>query len=400
MALDFDKLRSTVLPDDIDMPMALKEDVEYVFSVTNTDPDAMEIKGFAEATARVLERDGRELGTYPPPMGHEGLRQFICDQLKANRGLDVSLDNVFLTSGAGGACQTILDAFVAPGDVVMMDEYCYHGSLNMFLKKGARLIHVEMDNSGMIPDALEREIKNLLSDEGVHPKMIYTIPVYHNPTGATLSLERRNKLVDISNRYQIPIVENESYADFRLDGPVLPPSMMSLDSQEGVMYISSFTKLMGCGLRLGFGVFPENARESLQKVGFGVSPSLLTSMAVHEYLKVNREDYISGVAESLRGKRDTLLRSLGEYFPPSCSWTEPEGGMMVWVELPEGCDTWKALDKAVEKGVKYNPGPVFRADRKGTNRLRLTYSQNTSEEVEKGIAILADVFEKEGFFNT
>ena len=285
MALDFDKLRSTVLPDDIDMPMALKEDVEYVFSVTNTDPDAMEIKGFAEATARVLERDGRELGTYPPPMGHEGLRQFICDQLKANRGLDVSVDNVFLTSGAGGACQTILDAFVAPGDVVMMDEYCYHGSLNMFLKKGARLIHVEMDNNGMIPDALEREIKNLLSDEGVHPKMIYTIPVYHNPTGATLSLERRNKLVDISNRYQIPIVENESYADFRLDGPLLPPSMMSLDSQEGVMYISSFTKLMGCGLRLGFGVFPENARESLQKVGFGVSPSHLTSMAVHEYLK-------------------------------------------------------------------------------------------------------------------
>ena len=131
-----------------------------------------------------------------------------------------------------------------------------------------------------------------------------------------------------------------------------------------------------------------------------MSPSHLTSMAVHEYLKDNREDYISGVAESLRGKRDTLLRSLGEYFPPSCSWTEPDGGMMVWVELPEGCDTWKALDKAVERGVKYNPGPVFRADRKGTNRLRLTYSQNTSEEIEKGIAILADVFEKEGFFNT
>ena len=147
MTLDFDKLKSKVLPEDIDMPIALKEDVEYVFSVTYTDPDAMEIKDFAGAAARVLERDGRELSTYPPPMGHEGLRQFICDQLKTNRGLNVSIDNVFLTSGAGGACQTILDAFVDPGDVVMMDEYCYHGSLNMFLKKGAKLyIHTPMSN--------------------------------------------------------------------------------------------------------------------------------------------------------------------------------------------------------------------------------------------------------------
>jgi 2-aminoadipate transaminase len=397
MAFDFDSLRSTVLPEEIDMPAALKEDVEYVFSVTYTDPDAMEIKDFADATARVLERDGRELGTYPPPLGHEGLRQLICGHLETNRGLSVSPDNVFLSSGAGGACQTILDAFLDPGDVVLMDEYCYHGSLNMFIKKGAKLVHIEMDENGILPDALEIEMKRLVS-EGVRPKMIYTIPVYHNPTGATLSLERRKKLVEISNRYQVPIVENESYADFRLDGPLLPPAMMALDSEEGVMYISAFTKLMGCGLRLGFGVFPENARESLQKVGFGLSPSHLTSMAVHEYLKDHREEYVSGVAESLRGKRDALLRSLGEYFPPSCNWTEPNGGMMVWVELPEGCDTWDALPRAVERGVKYNPGPIFRADRKGRNSLRLTYSHNSPEEIEKGIAILADVFEKEGFF--
>ncbi|HAE33840.1 MAG: PLP-dependent aminotransferase family protein [SAR202 cluster bacterium] len=397
MPLNFNELISSSLPPDIEMPSGLREDVEYIFSVTYTDPDAMDVAEFAKAAGRAVEKEGRDLSTYPPQLGHLGLRQLIADQLSDNRGIDVSEDNVFLSSGAGGACQTILDAFIEPGDVVMMDEYCYHGSLNMFLKKGAYPIHIDMDEDGMLPERLEEEIKKKISED-IQPKMIYTIPVYHNPTGSTMSLERRKQVVDISNRYGIPIVENESYADFRIDGPPLPPAMMGLDEQEGVIYLSAFTKLLGCGLRIGFGAFPENAREPLQKVGFGMSPSHLTSMAVHEYLKDHRDKYVSGVANSLREKRDALLRSLGEYFPPSCNWTEPSGGMMLWVELPEGADTWDALDRAVARGVKYNPGPVFRADRKARNKLRLTYSHNNPEEIEKGIAILADVFEKEGFF--
>lgn len=397
MAFDFGELTATTLPSEIEMPKGLRDDADYIFSVTYTDPDAMEVKEFAEATERALKRDGKDLGTYPPPLGHEGLRQFIATQLAMNRGITVDTDNIFLSSGVGGACQTVIDAFIDPGDLVLMEEYCYHGSLNMFLKKGAKLVHVEMDEDGILPGALEDALVKA-SGNGVHPKMIYTIPVYHNPTGVTLSLERREKLVEISTKYGVPIVENESYADFRIDGPLLPPALMGLHPEDGVIYLSGFTKLLGCGLRIGFGAFPEAARESLQRVGFGVSPSHMTSMAVHEYLKDNRDDYVSNVANSLKGKRDALIRALGEYFPPSCEWTEPNGGMMVWVQLPEGSNTWDALEKAVERGVKYNPGPVFRADRSGNNRLRLTYSHNSPKEIEEGIAILADVFEKEGFF--
>ncbi|MQG02078.1 MAG: PLP-dependent aminotransferase family protein [SAR202 cluster bacterium] len=399
MNIDFSELTATPIAPDIVMPEGLAADVEYVFSVTYTDPDAMEVAEFSKAAAIAIEREGLSLGTYPPPLGHEGLRQFTSRELKSNRGLDISPDNLFLSSGAGGACQTIVDAFIDPGDVVMMDEFCYHGSLNMFLRKGAIPVHVKMDEDGMDPDALEIEIEKKLS-EGIKPKLIYTISVYHNPTGATLSLARRKRIVEISGRYGIPVVENESYADFRIDGPDLPPAIMSLDETEGVMYISAFTKLLGCGLRLGFGAFPESARAPMQKIGFGASPSHLSSMVVHEYLKNNKDSYVQGVAQSLGAKRDALIRSLGEYFPPECSWTEPEGGMMVWVELPEGADTWAALDSAVEKGVKYNPGPVFRADRSGANRLRLTYSHNSPEDIEKGIAILADVFEEQGLFNS
>jgi 2-aminoadipate transaminase len=395
MPYNYQDLASTTLPPEIEMPPGLREDANYVFSVTYTDPDAMALKEFAEATATAIERDGKDLGTYPPPQGHIALREFISSELSAKRGSEISPENIFLTSGAGGACQVFVDSFINPGDVVMMDEFCYHGSLNMFLKKGARPCHVAMDQDGIIPEKLEAAIKENIQN-GHRPKLIYTISVYHNPTGATISLERRKKIVEISNKYEIPIVENESYADFHIDGPELPPAMIGLDSEGGVMHISAFTKLMGCGLRLGFGAFPESARESLAKVGFGLAPSHLTSMAVHEYLKDNKSAYVAGVAASLGRKRDAMLRSLGEYFPPTCTWTEPQGGMMIWMKLPEGTNTWDILEKSVEKGVKYNPGPIFRADRSGGNHLRLTFSHHTPEEIEEGIAVLAGVFEGEG----
>ena len=395
MPYNYQELASSTLPIEIAMPPGLKEEADYIFSVTYTDPDAMALEEFADATARAIKRDGKDLGVYPPPQGHLGLREFISSELSANRGAEVSSENIFLTSGAGGACQVYVDAFINPGDVVMMDEFCYHGSLNMFLKKGARPCHVSMDQDGLIPEELEKAIQENIKN-GDRPKLIYTISVYHNPTGATINLERRKKIVEISNKYEIPIVENESYADIHIDGPELPPAMIGLDSEEGVLHISAFTKLMGCGLRLGFGAFPESARDSLDKVGFGLSPSHLTSMAVHEYLKDNKSAYVSGVASSLGRKRDAMLRSLGEYFPPSCTWTEPKGGMMIWMKLPNGTNTWDVLDKSVEKGVKYNPGPIFRADRGGGNYLRLTFSHHTPDEIEKGISILAEVLESEG----
>ena len=395
MPYNYQELASSTLPIEIEMPPGLKEEADYIFSVTYTDPDAMALEEFADATARAIKRDGKDLGVYPPPQGHLGLREFISSELSANRGSEVSSENIFLTSGAGGACQVYVDAFINPGDVVMMDEFCYHGSLNMFLKKGARPCHVSMDQDGLIPEELEKAIQENIKN-GDRPKLIYTISVYHNPTGATINLERRKKIVEISNKYEIPIVENESYADFHIDGPELPPAMIGLDSEEGVLHISAFTKLMGCGLRLGFGAFPESARDSLDKVGFGLSPSHLTSMAVHEYLKDNKSAYVSGVASSLGRKRDAMLRSLGEYFPPSCTWTEPKGGMMIWMKLPDGTNTWDVLDKSIEKGVKYNPGPIFRADRGGGNYLRLTFSHHTPDEIEKGISILAEVLESEG----
>ena len=397
MSFSFNEIGARSAPKQIEMPTGLSEDVKHVFSVTYTDPDAMSVEELAKAAEEVIHDEGKSLSTYPPQLGHEGLRDFVASDLEINRGIHVEPDNIFLSSGAGGACQTIVDAFIDPDDVVIMDEFCYHGSLNMFMKKGAKPVHVDMDSDGMKIDCLRNVINEQITN-GRKPKLIYTIPIYHNPTGSTLSMERRKEMIEVGSEFGIPIVENESYADFRIDGPKLPPAMMGLSEGDGVIYISAFTKLLGCGLRLGYGVFPESARDALMNVGFGARPSHLTAMVVDRYLRNNKVSYVEGVANSLKVKRDAMIRSLGEHFPPSCKWTEPNGGMMLWVELPEGTDSWNLLEKAVARGVKYNPGPVFRSDRSGSNYLRLTFSHNNPQEIDEGIAILADVFDKEGVF--
>lgn len=395
--MEYENLFSKSLPCPVAMPEGLREDTKYIFSVTYTDPDSTDYETLGKRLQVALAHEGRNMAEYPPPQGHLGMRELIADNLRQNRGAEIKIESIFLSSGAGGAIQSILDVFIDPGDIVLVEEYSYLGTMRMLLSRGAEVIHIPTDESGMDTDILEKTISSF-TKAGRHPKMIYTISVYQNPMGVTLSLDRRKKMVEISQKYGVPILENESYADFRIDGAPLPPAMLGMDAQNSVMYVSAYTKLLGCGLRLGYGVVPDQVRETLDQLNYGTSPSHLSSLGVYEFLRNNKEAYLTSVVDSLRAKRDAMLSALGEYFPPTCSWSQPNGGMMIWVRLPPGADTWKALKKAIDRNVIYNPGPVFRANRDGHNYLRLTYSHNTPEEIRKGVAILAAVFEEEGFF--
>ena len=375
----------------------LATDTDYVFSVTSTDPDTMPTDDLVDSLRPAMSREGRDLARYPPSQGHEGMRELIAEGLRTNRGVDVPIERIFLTAGAAGAIDTILDAFLDPGDTVLCEEFSYSGTLNLLMKKRANVVHVPTDGDGMDTEALEGIIKDLAA-RGVKPKVIYTISIYQNPMGMTLSSERRARMVEISQKYGIPIFENESYADFRIDGDPMTPAMMALDDQDSVMYVSAYTKLLGCGLRLGFGVVPEPVVASMKLRSFGTSPSHLTAMAVYQYLHDHGDQYIPRVASSLMAKRDAMQAALGEHFPPGVEWSAPTGGMILWGKLPEGADTWAALDHAIEAGVKYNPGPMYRADRTGHNDMRLTFSYHTPDQIREGIAVLADVFARHGLF--
>ena len=396
--MNYTNLVSRNLPRQVPSHPGISADTDYVFSVTYTDLDSMPTIELADSLRALMPSEGADLAKYPPPQGHVGLRELIAQRLQENRGIDVPIDSIFLSSGAGGAIGTIVDALIDPGDTVLVEEFTYSGTLNMMLGHRANVVHIPTDEHGMNTDALESTIKDLNS-KGIQPKMIYTISVYQNPMGITMSRERKERMVEISQQHGIPIFENESYADFRIDGDPAPPAMMAMDGQNGVMYVSAYTKLLGCGLRLGYGVVPEPLQDTLRQLRFGVSPSHLTAMAVYGYLKDHADEYIPSVADSLKSKRDTMLAALGEHFPPTCKWTQPGGGMMLWGELPDGADTWNALDAAIEAGVKYNPGSMYRADGEGRNKMRLTFSYHNLDQIREGIAILAEVFEKQGLFD-
>ncbi|MQG75847.1 MAG: PLP-dependent aminotransferase family protein [SAR202 cluster bacterium] len=391
--MDYKSLLSHNRPAEVDVPAGLKADTKYIFSVTNAVPEFIDVEKYSTAARDVVLREGKDLAPYPPPNGHEGLRRLIAENLRDNRSADVDIDSVLLTDGAGGFIRMYLDAFIDPGDVVFVEEFSYLGTLRLLLSKRAEVVHIPTDEQGMNTEELERAIKAVKA-QGKTTKLIYAISVYQNPMGVTLSEARRKHMVKIAQDYGVPILENESYADFRIDGDPLPPSMLSMDDQDAVVYVSSYTKLLGCALRLGYGVAPLAVQELLQPH----RPSHLAGMMVYEYLRYHKDDHIERVSKGLMARRDALLSALEQNFPPSCTWTKPTGGMMLWVQLPEGADTWKALDHAVDADVKYNPGGVFRADRGCNNYLRLTYSHNTPEEIHEGIKTLAEVFRQEGFF--
>ncbi len=393
--MDYTNLFTKNMPAEVSSPPGQTEDARYTFSVTYSDRDMLPARELAESLGEIVEREGNDLAMYPPSQGHVGLREYIADALRKNRGMDVSVDNIFLSSGAGGAVGVILDAFIDAGDTVLVEEFCYSGTLGMLLGKRANVVHVPTDANGMDTDALADTVARLVAD-GTRPKLIYTISVYQNPMGMTLSAERRKRMVEISQKYGIPILENESYADFRIDGDPLPPAMYGMDDEGGVSHVSAYTKLLGCGLRLGFGVVPDPVKDVVGKLRFGVSPSHLTAMAAYRFLDKSGDEYIAELARSLGAKRDAMLAALGERFPPSWEWSVPNGGMMLWGKLPESVNTWDMLEKAVAAGVKYNPGAVYRATRSPNNYMRLTYSYHDVDEIRDGIALLADVFEREG----
>ena len=400
--VDYATLFSKNLPRAVATPPGASASVKYIFSVTNAVPEVVDSENYLSAIRSGLDTDGASsLAGYPPPGGHVGLRELIAERLAANRGYPASPVDVVMTDGAGGAITSLLEAFIDPGDAVLVEEFTYMGSLRMMLERGAEPIHVAGDEDGMLPDALEESLESL-ERAGRRAKFIWTIPVFQNPLGFTVSESRRRTILSLAQRYGVPILENESYADFRIDGDPLPPAMAGMSDQGDVLYVSSFTKLLGCGLRVGFGVLPPGVREALPRANSENLPrrgvSHLATMMVYEYMRQHEAEHIETVRQALLARRDALLGALEENFPSFCEWTHPHGGMMIFVRLPEGADTWATLPEATARDVKYNPGGVFRADRGRNNYLRLTYSHNSPEEIREGVARLAELFQEKGYF--
>ena len=372
---------------------------KYDFAVAYPDPASLPLDELMAALEGALRDEGKDLAVYPHPSGYPPLREFVAGKLARDRGIQVSADDIILADGSNQPIHMLLEVLLDPGDVVLTEEFVYSGTLNTLRRFQADIRGVACDEDGIVPEALEGAIKTAAA-QGKRPKFIYTIPSFQNPQGWTMTLERRQAVVRLSQRYDVPILEDDCYVDLRYDGEPVT-SIHSLDETGRVMYVASFSKNIAPGMRMGYLTAPPEVLDRVAAVKSGSGVNQFAALAVHRYSTSNLEDHIGDIRHILRAKRDAMLAALGENFGSAATWSRPEGGLYVWLRMPEGVDLASVREKALEAGVGYQAGNLYAPDGvSGKNYARLCFGYNTPEEIHEGIALLARVFEDEGILKS
>jgi 2-aminoadipate transaminase len=367
---------------------------KYDFAVAYPDPDSLPLDGLVEALKTALDREGRNLAYYPVPAGLPSLRELVAEKLQRDRDMRVTPEDIVLTSGSGEGIFMVIQALTDPGDVILTEEFVYLGTLRQMRLFGGDVRGVKCDGDGIIPEALEESIKQARA-QGERVKYLYTIPTFQNPMGWTMTLERRQKVLDIAREQGVPILEDDCYVDLRFEGEDVT-SFHSMDQTGQVLYVGSFSKIVAPGMRLGYLVAPEQVRQRAMAFKGGGGVNQFAALAVQEYLKGHMYEHINKQNEALRVKRDAMLASLGENFGDAAKWSKPEGGLYVWVEMPQGTDLASLQDQSFEEGVGYYNGTMFSPEGKGANFARLCFGHPTAQTVYDGVAELARIFERHG----
>lgn len=326
---------------------------------------------------------------YGSGQGTPALREHILE-IMALEGIRGSVDDVVVTTGSQHALELVTKLFIDPGDVVIAEAPSYVTALTVFKSYQATVSHVPIDEFGLIPEALEERIAALTA-EGRTIKFLYTVPTFGNPSGVTLTWERRLRVLEICRANNILVLEDNPYGLLYFNGP--PPHAMRSVEEDGVIYLGTFSKTLAPGFRLGWALAPHAIREKLILANEAavLSPSSFTQYVVSEYL--DTADW-RGQIDAFRGvyreRRDAMLAALGDYLP-DLSWTHPSGGFYVWVTLPDNLDSKSMLPRAVKELVAYTPGTAFYADGNGRTAMRLSFCYPTPEFIREGIRRLSVV---------
>ena len=348
----------------------------------------------AATAARIIAEDGLTALQYSSGQGSEELRAQICELMAVEGILDARPQNVVITAGSQSAQDIATKLFCNPGDVVLVEDPTYVGALNTFEAYQVQVETVGMDESGLVPELLEARIA-ALQLAGKNVKFLYTIPNFNNPSGITLSEDRRQQVVDICRNANILVVEDNPYGLLRFTGEPLQP--LRAGNPDDVIYMGSFSKIFAPGLRIGWALVPEHLQRRYYLAAESVTlcPPAFNQMLISAYLR----DYDwRGQIETYRGlyteRCSAMLAALAEHMPAGTTWTNPEGGFFVWVTLPEGVDTYPLLHKAIDAGVVFIPGAAFTPSDEPSNKLRLAFSAVPPEAIAEGVRRLAPVLQE------
>ncbi|MDE0572135.1 PLP-dependent aminotransferase family protein [Demequina sp. B12] len=347
----------------------------------------------SEMSRRLILEQGEVALQYGSGQGDEALREQITNVM-ALEGIAAHPDDVVVTTGSQQALDLVSTIFLDPGDVVVAEAPSYVGALGVFRAHEADVEHVAMDADGLVPAELERVLTELKA-AGRRVKFLYTVPNFHNPGGVTMSLERRPQVVEICRRHGVLILEDNPYGLLGFDSEPMP-ALRSL-SEEGVIYLGSFSKTFAPGYRVGWAVAPHAVREKLVLASEAaiLSPSNASQLAIRAYLEhFDWQGQIKKFQVQYRERRDAMISSLEEHLPEA-SWNVPDGGFYVWVKLPEGLNAKTMLPRAVTARVAYVSGTAFYADGQGSDHMRLSYCYPTPERIREGVRRLASVVDAE-----
>ena len=345
------------------------------------------------AMDRVMRDAGPVALQYGSGQGVPALREQILEVM-ALEGIRANVDDIVVTTGSQHALELVTKIFIDPGDVVLAEGPSYVTAMVVFKSFQAQVEHVEMDDNGLVPEALRQKIARLKAD-GKRIKFLYTVPTFSNPAGVTLTWERRLEILEIARANDILVLEDNPYGLLYFDGA--PPHAMRSVEEDGVIYLGTFSKTLAPGFRVGWALAPHAIREKLILANEAavLSPSSFTQMVISEYLaSADWKGQIDTFRGVYRERRDAMLQALDDYLP-DLSWTNPTGGFYVWVTLPPNLDSKSMLPRAVKELVAYTPGTAFYADGSGRNKMRLAFCYPTADFIREGVRRLSTVINGE-----
>lgn len=350
-------------------------------------PEMFPVKEWQAAVNKVLEEKGPQALQYGPTDGYLPLRQHITKRM-AKVGVECGPESIQLLSGSQQGLDFMAKAFINPGDYIVVESPTYLGALNAFKAYEPQFLEVELDDYGMVLEDLEDKLKN---HDNV--KFIYAISDFQNPSGKTWTMERRKGLIDLANKYDVMILEDNPYGELRFQGQI-QPSLRSLDTQDRVVFMGTFSKIFSPGVRLGwFNAAPLVLEKFNQiKQGADLQSSTTTQMELAQYLDDNDlEAHIQKIIALYSKRKDLMVETMKAEFPQGVTFTNPEGGLFLWVELPEYMNAREIGIKAIENKVAFVPGGAFFANQPRESCFRMNYSCMPEDKIVEGVKRLAQV---------
>ncbi|MBC8476542.1 MAG: PLP-dependent aminotransferase family protein [Gammaproteobacteria bacterium] len=360
----------------------------YDFAIGQTNPETFPVDAFRDAAIAAIEEEHDAFNRYPGGKGHAGLRQLMAERESQREGVPVDPEMIALMNGSMQAVTLAGQALMqAPGDIVITEEYTYSGTISAYKGIGLTMVGVAMDEQGMRMDALADTLQKLQrSDQKV--RFIYTLTTYQNPTGTCMPLSRKKQLLEIADRYQLPIVEDNCYGDVHFDGAKVP-SLYALDDSERQIYIGSLSKIFAPGVRLGYLLARKPHFNNIVGQRFDAGSNYFAAAVLAQFYKKGIWEHCDVANPVLRHKRNLVCELLNDTLADFCVWSIPVGGLFIWVRLPEDIDMDKLRQVAAANNFYFAAGKDFHVDSKQVPYLRLAFGHVPDDLIKKGIPVLA-----------